>query len=200
MGVPGPGLFERDVQLVPLANVGKMVDEPVRWKCCDVMLSVRGLMPGVVAVGVCARLGEGEALLGRSAWRDACIKRFVVPVSFVLPERAEQTRTTRFPESRNVLKARYESCRDSEKRGEEATRSALLPSNEKERNQSERDSRDDLLCDVVDKLANASSSKFLYDPPASTIQVSHASILLPSSLDSRAIRRVALQRAVHCHR
>lgn len=60
-----------------------------------------------VAAGVGVWLGTGvpEAVtevdegVGRSAWSAAWMSRLVVPDSFLSPERAEQTRTTRLPES-----------------------------------------------------------------------------------------------------
>jgi hypothetical protein len=62
----------------------------------------RGLTEAELAEGVWATLPEGELLpfvavagVGRKASSEARMRRFVVPVVLVVPDRAEQTRTTR---------------------------------------------------------------------------------------------------------
>lgn len=72
-------------------------------------VSERGLAVGVLladGVAACETLGELTVVVvpgGRSACIDAVMRRLVVPVALVLPERAEQTRATRLPVSRKVL-------------------------------------------------------------------------------------------------
>lgn len=95
------GLFERDCQLekVPLVSEGRALEEPDLWKIWEV--KERGLTEGPFADGVGAPLAEGElsgfvaAGVGRKASSEARMRRFVVPEVFVVPDRAEQTRTTR---------------------------------------------------------------------------------------------------------
>lgn len=86
-----------------LDEVGMMLFElPARWKICDVSGFTRsaGELMGVPGVdsGV-----ERSPARGRRASEAAWRSRFVVPVDFEVPERAEHTTTTRLPESRYEL-------------------------------------------------------------------------------------------------